>query len=559
MADGAVAKAAPDAAPPTPAIPEQAAGGFAAPPLKADGQIDWPRLFLAFFAMTLGQFMAMLDIQIVASSLPQIQAGISASADEVSWIQTAYLIPEVVMIPLSGYLSRLWGTQKLFMASCAGFTIMSVLTGMSSSIEAMIVTRALQGFIGGAMIPTVFAIAFTAFPPDKRATSGAIMGLIVSLAPTIGPTLGGHLTEWLNWRWLFFVNVVPGALVLILVGRYGDLDKGDPALAKGFDWFGLASMAAFLMSLQYVLEEGNRKGWFEDDTIVGLAALAAVSGVLFIWRQVTYRQPIIQVKALKDINFSLGLIINFCNGATVFGGTFLIPLFLGRVQHFSSAQVGTTMLVSGVTMLMIAPVAGRVVRMFDPRIPLVLGLLIAAIGVWTGHAVTANWTFWDFAWMQALRSFGVMLAMIAGQMLAMSTIDPMLMKSASSLLNLFRNTGGAVALALLSSQLTRSTAEHMNALTSAVSVSSGQAQAMMAGLAHRMGAMGAADPQGAARKAFNYMIFQDAQVLAFADGFALMAALCLAATLLALIARPGSLQAQFGGSPAFGPKSEPAH
>src|SRR5438128_995110 len=257
MADGAVAKAPPGAAvTPAPAIPQQVAGGFATPPLRADGQIDWPRLFLAFFAMVLGQFMAMLDIQIVASSLPQIQAGISASADEVSWIQTAYLIPEVVMIPLSGYLSRLWGTQKLFMASCAGFTIMSVLTGMSSSIETMIITRALQGFIGGAMIPTVFAIAFTAFPPDKRATSGAIMGLIVSLAPTIGPTLGGHITEWLDWRWLFFINVIPGALVLILVGRYGDFDKGDPSLAKGFDWFGLFSMATFLMSLQYVLEEG---------------------------------------------------------------------------------------------------------------------------------------------------------------------------------------------------------------------------------------------------------------------------------------------------------------
>ena len=259
------------------------AGGIARPPLKANGDIDWVHLFIGFGAMALGQFMAMLDIQIVASSLPQIQAGISASADEVSWVQTAYLIPEVVMIPLSGYLSRLVGTQKVFMVSCAGFVVMSVLTGLSSNIDEMIVTRALQGFIGGAMIPTVFAIAFTAFPPERRMMAGTVMGLIVSLAPMIGPTLGGHLTDLLNWRWLFFINVVPGIAVLFLVGRFGDFDRGDPSLAKGFDWFGLISMAVFLVSMQYVLEEGASKSWFEDDRILWLTVTAVVAGGAFVW------------------------------------------------------------------------------------------------------------------------------------------------------------------------------------------------------------------------------------------------------------------------------------
>ena len=215
-------------------------------------EINWTVLLLGFAGMVIGQFMAILDIQIVAASLPQIQAGVGASADEISWIQTAYLIPEVVMIPLSGFLSRLWGTQRLFLASCAGFVLMSVATGLSSSIDTMILFRAIQGFVGGAMIPTVFAVAFTAFPPDKRVTASVVMGLIVTLAPTVGPTLGGHLTEWLSWRWLFFINVGPGLIVLFLVGRYGAFDKGDPSLAKGFDWWGLALMATFLMSMQFV-------------------------------------------------------------------------------------------------------------------------------------------------------------------------------------------------------------------------------------------------------------------------------------------------------------------
>ena len=226
---------------------------------EARPEINWTVLLLGFAGMVIGQFMAILDIQIVAASLPQIQAGVGASADEISWIQTAYLIPEVVMIPLSGYLSRLWGTQKVFLISCTGFLVMSVAVGLSSSIEMMIFFRALQGVVGGAMIPTVFAVAFTAFPPEKRVTASVIMGLIVTLAPTVGPTLGGHLTEWLSWRWLFFINVAPGMLVLFLVSRYAHFDKGDPSLSKGFDWLGLGLMATFLMSLQFVLEEGARK------------------------------------------------------------------------------------------------------------------------------------------------------------------------------------------------------------------------------------------------------------------------------------------------------------
>ncbi len=542
MADGAPsakAAAAPAAAQPVPAVD---AGGFSAAPRKANGEIDWLALYLGFFAMVVGQFMAMLDIQIVASSLPQIQAGVSASADEISWVQTAYLIPEVVMIPLSGYLSRLWGTQKVFMASCGGFVVMSVLTGLSNSIDMMIVTRALQGFIGGAMVPTVFTVTFMAFPPEKRVVSTTIMGLVVTLAPTIGPTLGGHLTDLLDWRWLFFINVVPGIVVLFLVGRYGNFDRGDPSLAKGFDWPGLIVMAAFLMSLTYVLEEGAKKNWFEDDAILWLTVLTVVSGIVFVWRQLDYYQPIVQLKAFADRNFAIGVAINFANGAAVFGGTFLIPLFLGRIERYTSSQVGTTMVVSGLVMFVMAPIAGRIIRRYDPRWSMAGGLLVSAAGIWLGHAINRNWGFWEFASLQALRSAGSMCAMIGSQTLAMSTIAPALAKSASSIINLGRNTGGAVGLAVLSSQLTTRTAEHMADLSARVSLASGRAQGMLHGLSQRMGAMGVPDPDGAARKAFDYFIDQQAQILAYGDGFALMTAGCIVAALVSLLARPGPPQ-----------------
>jgi MFS family permease len=300
--------------------------------------------------MVIGQFMAILDIQIVAASLPQIQAGVGASADQISWIQTAYLIPEVVMIPLSGICRGCGARSALYLISCTGFIVMSVLTGLSSSIDMMILTRALQGFIGGAMIPTVFAVAFTAFPPERRITASVIMGLIVTLAPTVGPTLGGHLTEWLSWRWLFFINVPTGLIVLFGVYRWGRVRQGRPQPGQGLRLVRPGVMATFLMSMQFVLEEGAKNDWFDDSQILALAVLAVIAGGVFIWRQLTYRNPIVELRAFANRNFTVGVAMTAVSGASLFGGTFLLPQFLGRVRHYSASEVGTTMVVSGLSM-----------------------------------------------------------------------------------------------------------------------------------------------------------------------------------------------------------------
>ncbi|WP_346427420.1 DHA2 family efflux MFS transporter permease subunit [Caulobacter sp. 17J65-9] len=500
--------------------------------------MDWTKLLLGFAGMVVGQFMAILDIQIVAASLPQIQAGIGASADEISWVQTAYLIPEVVMIPLSGYLSRLWGTQRVFLASCLGFVVMSVMAGLSTSTDMLIVCRALQGFVGGAMIPTVFAVAFTAFPPEKRVTASVVMGLIVTLAPTVGPTLGGHLTEALSWRWLFFINVFPGAIVLFLVGRYGDFDRGDPSLAKGFDWFGLAVMATFLMSMQFVLEEGSKNDWFADESILVLTVIAVFTGVAFVWRSLTYRQPIVELRAFTNRNFRVGVIMTFVTGAALFGGTFLMPLFLGRVRDYSSAEVGTTMVVSGLSMFLAGPIAGRIARKLDPRVPMFFGFMMVAWGMWMAHAVTTEWGFWEFAGVQACRGIGVMIAMIASQQVTMSTLSPQMVKNASGLVNLSRNVGGAVGLALLNTTLTEKTALHLSELSARVSASGVRAQDMLAGLVARMEGLGVADPQGAANKAFEGMLYRQAVNLAFGDAFAMLAVACAIAAVITTLARP---------------------
>ena len=521
----------------TDATVDQPPAAPAAPPVEPDTPaVGWGALLLGFAGMVIGQFMAILDIQIVAASLPQIQAGVGASNDQISWIQTAYLIPEVVMIPLSGYLSRLWGTQKLFMASCIGFLAMSVATGLSSSIEEMIFFRALQGFVGGAMIPTVFAVAFTAFPPKHRVTASIIMGLIVTLAPTVGPTLGGHLTEWLSWRWLFFINVLPGLLVLFLVGRYANFDKGDPSLSKGFDWWGLGLMGSFLMSLQFVLEEGSKNDWFSDSHILLLSVVAAITGPAFIWRSLSYFNPIVELRAFANRNFAVGVVMTFTVGAALFGGTFLLPLFLGRVRDYSAAEVGTTMVVSGLSMFLTAPFAGRLVRAVDARILMFGGFMMCAWGMWDAHAVTTEWGFWEFAGVQAMRGVGVMIAMIASQQVTMSTLPPHMVKNASGLVNLSRNVGGAFGLAILNTVLTRNTAEHMGELTSNIRQGDTAMEGMIAGMTQFFS--DSIDPHGAALKAVWGILYRQATTMAFGDAFALLAVACAFAGFVTLLARP---------------------
>src|SRR5690348_6801637 len=225
----------------------------------ADDQID-PRRLVAFVAMVFGMFMAILDIQIVSASLTEIQAGLAASSDEITWVQTAYLTAEVVAIPLSGFLSRALGTRALFAISAAGFTAASLMCGFSTSIGEMIVWRAIQGFIGGGMIPTVFASAYTIFP-GRQAVITPLIGLVATLAPTVGPTIGGYLTDALSWHWLFFINVLPGIGVTLAALALIDFDEPHWALFENFDWAGLLSMAGFLGALEYVLEEGPRYDW----------------------------------------------------------------------------------------------------------------------------------------------------------------------------------------------------------------------------------------------------------------------------------------------------------
>ncbi|MGE0768998.1 MAG: DHA2 family efflux MFS transporter permease subunit [Hyphomicrobiaceae bacterium] len=487
----------------------------------------------AFLAMVLGMFMAILDIQIVSASLSEIQAGLSASADEISWVQTAYLIAEVVMIPLSGFLSRLMSTRLLFTICAAGFTASSALCATATSIDQMIVYRAIQGFIGGGMIPSVFAAAFTLFPPSKRSVVSPLIGLIATLAPTIGPTVGGYLSNAFSWHWLFLVNIGPGIIVTIAVWNLVDFDRPNWSLFDRFDWVGLVAMAVFLGSIEYVLEEGPRYDWLDDPTIAFLCVTLVVGGLIFFWRVFTAQQPIVDMRAFGNRNFAFGCAFSFVMGIGLYGLTYLYPVYLARVRGYDSLQIGETMFVTGLAMFFTAPIAGRLSQKLDPRVMMMLGFGGFALGTWLASGITSQWDFWELLVPQLLRGCSLMLCMVPINNLSLGTLSGEHVKNAAGLYNLTRNLGGAVGLAVINTILTNRTDLHVERLGESVRWGRPVAEETLAGLTQKLSSL--PDASLAALKRLSGLVHQQALVMAFADVFVVLTALFASLTLFAFL------------------------
>jgi DHA2 family multidrug resistance protein len=449
----------------------------------ADERID-PHRLVAFLAMVFGMFMAILDIQIVSASLTEIQAGLAASSDEISWVQTAYLIAEVIAIPLSGFLSRALGTRALFAISAAGFTAASVMCGLSTSINEIIVWRAIQGFIGGGMIPTVFATAYTIFPRSRQSVITPLIGLVATLA---------------------------------LV----DFDKPNLRLLEHFDWWGLVFMAGLLGGLEYVLEEGPRNDWLQDDTIALLAAISAVCGVAFFARMLLARAPIVDLGAFANRNFALGSLYYFVLGIGLFGLTYLYPLYLGVIRGYDALMIGQTMFVSGLAMSLTAPIAGRLAAKTDPRFVLMAGFLLFAVGTWQMTWLTKDWDFYKLLMPQVFRGIGMMLAIVPITNVALGTLAPDRVKNASGLFNLMRNLGGAVGLATLNTVLDDRIDLHIARLHEAITFSRGAAVETLANMMARFQSFGS-DAPAMALKQLTQFVHQQAAVMAFADVFLLL-------------------------------------
>lgn len=491
---------------------------------------SWVREILPFTVMCIGMFMALLDIQIVASSLQDIGGGLSAAQDQISWVQTAYLIAEIIMIPLSGWLTRVFSTRWLFTASAAGFTFTSLLCGLAWNIESMIVFRALQGLLGAAMIPTVFTSSFYYFQGQRRVYSAAVIGTIAAVAPTLGPVIGGWITDTLNWHWLFYVNLVPGVLVTVLVPLLVNIDEPDFSLLKEADYLGIVLMAVALGCLEYVLEEGARWNWFDDATIRTCAVMAIAAGLLFIARSLTFARPVVDLRALGDRNFLLGCILSFMTGVGIFSTIFMTPLFLGYVRGFSAWQIGVAVASTGVASLVGVPVYILLARKFDTRWLMMFGLGMFAVSLWSFSFITHDWGSAELFLPQWLRGFPQVFAVAPAVTLGLGSLSANRLKYASGLFNMMRNLGGAIGIATCATILNDRTnlhflrlAEHLNSTNSAM-------QGLLHGVTARFSAAHGGDVlhgHVAALKQLWSVTYREARVQTFADAFLAMA-ICLA-------------------------------
>jgi DHA2 family multidrug resistance protein len=404
----------------------------------------WP----GFAAMCLGMFMAILDIQVVVTSLPVIQDALKIGADRMSWVQTAYLIAEVIAIPLTGYLTRALTMRGLFIAATGVFTLASIACAASIDFTTLIASRVVQGFAGGVLIPLVFSAVFLLFPQRRQVLPTTAAGLLAVLAPTLGPVVGGWITDSYSWHWLFLINVVPGIVAVLVAALALPREKPHTEILKRLDWPALACLALSLASLEIAVKEAPEQGWLSG-VVVGLLALFLIAGLAFVRITLKRERPVVDLRLLADRNFAVGSFLSFTLGMGLFGSTYLMPFFLAFVRNHSAFEIGKIMLVTGIAQMLTAPIAVQLERRIEARLLAATGFAIFALGLAMSYWQTRDTDFDGMFWPQIVRGATIMLCLLPPTRLALAHLAADKVGDGSGLFNLMRNLGGAIGLALI--------------------------------------------------------------------------------------------------------------
>ncbi|MBD3730948.1 MAG: multidrug efflux MFS transporter [Sphingomonadales bacterium] len=480
--------------------------------------------------------MATLDISIVNASLPTIQGEIGASASEGTWVATAYLVAEIIVIPLTGWLERVFGLRRFLLVAAVLFTGFSILCGTSNSLTMMIIGRIGQGFTGGAMIPTAMTIIATRLPRSQQPIGTALFGSTVILGPVLGPVVGGWLTETFSWHYAFFVNVpiCAGLIALLLVGLPDQEMELDELLSA--DWLGILGMALGLGGLTVVLEEGHREQWFQSTMIWQLTAVTILGFVLIGVGQLTAKKPVIKLALLRNRAFAAVFLLALIIGAVLYGVSYVIPQFLAAIADYNALQAGKVVFLSGVPALMMMPLIPVLLRAIDLRVAVGLGFVVMALSCWLDASLTAQSTGGAFTETQLLRGFGQVLGMMFLNQAAISSVAMEDAGDASGLFNAARNLGGSIGLALLATVQDSRLDFHHWTLHSSLQANDPAVQAYVQAQAAQFG--GGPEGLAAAYRAIDLSILRDALVMAFNDEFFLLAIGIIAVLPLVLLLKP---------------------
>ena len=424
--------------------------------------------WIAVLAAMIGSFMAILNIQITNASLLNIEGGIGTGVDNGSWISTSYLIGEIVVIPLTDFLSRVFSFRRYMIASAALFAVFSVACAFTHDLPSMIAMRGLQGFAGGVLIPMAFTLVLTKLPKPQQPIGLAIFALSVTFAPAIGPTIGGYLTENYGWRTIFFVNVIPTAVMVSALYLTLERQPMQLKLLKEGDWAGIFTMAIGLSALQTVLEEGNKDDWFASPFIQRLAVIALVSLALFVWIELTVEKPLIRLRLLKRRNFGFGTIALTLVGFALFGSVYILPAYLGQAQGYNAEQIGGVLAWTGLPQLLLIPLVPMLMQRFDTRYIAFTGLMIFAYSCFMNTAMSPDYAGDQLFIPNIVRAIGQAMVLTPLTSVTTGEIAPQDVAAASGISNMLRNLGGAIGTAVLATVITKREQFHSNIIGQSV-------------------------------------------------------------------------------------------
>jgi MFS transporter, DHA2 family, multidrug resistance protein len=526
------------------AIPERGNQEMTASPAAP---IVSAKTWLAVIGATLGAFMAVLNIQIVNASLADIQGGIGAGIDDGGWISTSYLIAEIVVIPLSGWLARVFSVRLYLLANAFLFLVFSAACALAQNLPQMIVLRAVQGFTGGVLIPMAFTLIITLLPKAKQPIGLALFAISATFAPAIGPTIGGYLTENFGWEYVFYVNVAPGAVMIAMLFFSLEASPMKLSLLREGDWPGIATMAIGLGALQTVLEEGNKDDWFGSPFIVRLSVIAAIALTLFFWIEFTSKKPLLNLRILFRRNFGFGVLANFLLGVALYGSVYILPVYLARIQGYNSEQIGMVLAWTGLPQLVLIPLVPRLMKRIDPRIVIGVGFALFAGSNFMNIYMTGDYAADQLLWPNVVRAIGQALCFAPLSAVATAGIEAENAGSASALFNMMRNLGGAIGIAGLQTLLTKREQYHSNVLSQSVSVFEQATRTRLDQLTQYFVNHGVIDRADAAHRAYvaiGKVIQKQAFILGFSDTFYTLGVALIVALLAGLmLKKPDHLDA----------------
>jgi DHA2 family multidrug resistance protein len=501
------------------------------------------KTWIAVGGALLGAFMAVLDIQIANASLPYIEGGISTGGVYGTWISTAYLIGEIIVIPLTDFLSRVFSLRRYLLGNVALFLLFSALCGQASSLGEMIVLRALQGFSGGVMIPLAFTIVMTMLPASKQPMGLAGFAVTATFAPAIGPTIGGYFTDNYGWPYIFYINLVPGAVMLGALWYALPKSAMQFGLLRQGDWRGIALMAVGLAAFQTVLDDGNVYDWFGSPFIVKLSLVAAVALGAFVVLEFMTPEPLLNLRLLGRRNFGLGTLGNVLLGFALYGSAFLLPQYLAVAQGFDSEQVGNVMAWTGLPQLLVIPLVPLLMKRVDSRLLVGVGLLVFAVSLFMNMELDQNYAAPQLFWPNVVRALGQAIILTPLSVIAMLGIAPAEAGAASGLFNMLRNLGGAIGTAAIETFFTKREQFHSAIITPNVSLLEPATRSRLADLQRYFMSHGFPDPAGAMHRAIiavGQTIRGQATIMGYADCFALLGVVLILAILPVALLKKGA-------------------